>query len=47
MNAVFARLVSLLGGLVLLTSSYLSQATTYQDGWNNLELSGMGLNIGQ
>ena len=47
MNAVFARLVSLLGGLVLLTSSCLSQATTYQDWSNNLELSGMGLNIGQ
>jgi len=47
MNAVLARLVSLLWGLVLLTSSCLSQATTYQDWWNNLDLSGMGLNIGQ
>ena len=47
MNGVFARWVSLLWGLVLLTSSCLSQATTYQDWWNNPSLSGMGLNVGQ
>jgi len=47
MNVVLARWVSLLWGLVLLASSCLSQATTYQDWWSNPQLSGMGLNIGQ
>jgi hypothetical protein len=46
-NVVFARWVSLLWGLVLLTSSCLVHGANYQDWWYNPNLSGMGLNIGQ
>ena len=47
MNAVFARWVSFLWGLVLLTSSCLAHGANYQDWWYNPNMSGMGLNIGQ
>jgi hypothetical protein len=47
MSSTLARFASVLCGVLLLGISALSQAANYQDWWNNTNLSGMGLNIGQ